>query len=1069
MLNDSVQRRQASDPHESFIVQAPAGSGKTEILTQRYLRLLAIVNAPEQIIALTFTRKAANEMRERILRALQKTAMGAQATSAHQQQTYDYAADALARDQALNWELLENPGRLRIFTIDSLCQRLTQAIPLQEKQIPYARISDKPQRHYLAAARACLAYSIDNSEYHEPLKILLQHVDNRQDRLLMLFSELLTKRDHWLLPLHQARRQDKALFEEALALIEQHELARFLQSIPADCVQTLPLLARQLAEIEANPDSPRYLLRNWDYLEQLDSQLVSSLAAMLLTSQNALRKSFDHHVGLKRGACDDKDYDQLKAASKLLLAQLDEAPDFLDALIRVKNLPDPQYDPEQWLVLQALFTLLPLLTAHLHLIFTEHNEVDFTAVSQQALQALGDDEFPTDLTLYLDNQIHHLLIDEFQDTSIQQFQLLSKLVQGWQAGDGKTLFVVGDPMQSIYRFRAAEVGLFLRAREQGIGPVHLTPLELSCNFRSTAAIVDWVNHQFKTIFPQHDDIESGAVSFYPSINTQVTDSTSFIKAFQYEDRANEAQAVVKVAVEELQAHPDDTIAILVRSRNQLTDIMRLLREHQIPCQGVDINFLAKLPHLRDVWSLTQAMLMPANRLAWLAALRSPWCGLSLPDLHHIANVEKNRSIYFALSKLDQISGLSDEGRTRARFFYTVLHDALSTRHQQSLVDWVANTLDKLHLDKILDSSQQDDLEQYWQLLEQCEQDGQIADLALFTSELGKLYSQQVTPSRLQIMTIHKSKGLEFDCVILPGLSAKSSTLDTPLLRWLKLPTQQGDLLLLSPMKAAQNETCLLYDYLGKLDAQKNSYEQQRLLYVAATRTKKRLYLFDNRDKTNQGTFRSLLGGQEFITDIDANSAQELTNTLPALYHLPLDFYQQPQALAPYSANSASLVISNNTPRLLGVVAHELLQWICTHHPATLDDIPWMLATHQLSTLGFANAELASAETLLKTQLQQLFNDPVGQWLIKPHEHERNEYELLVNEEGEAATRIIDRTFCEQGIRWIIDFKTGLADPGNHRKQVNEYANLLASRYPEPIRCGLYYLTDGQWLAWDYLP
>jgi len=821
MLTDTEQRQQATDPRRSFIVQAPAGSGKTEILTQRYLRLLNTVSAPEQIIALTFTRKAANEMRERILLALQQVSQGVQASSAHLQQTYSYAASALVQDKALDWQLLQQPSRLRIITIDSLCQTITQAIPLQEKQIPYAQISDKPQNHYLTAATACIAYAIEQKEYHKPLKTLLKHLDNRQDTLLSLFSSLLAKRDQWLLPLYHARLQDKALYEQALHFIEQHELSRFCRSIPSELAQELTRLARFVANIEAMPDSPRYPLRDWESFEQLDAVLVKSLAALVLTTQNTLRKAFDHHVGLRRGACDDKDYDQLKAASKRLLSTLEELPDFLTALLRVKDLPEPHYDLEQWDVLQALFTLLPLLAGHLHLTFSEHNEVDFTAISQQALEALGSEDSPTDLALYLDNQIHHILVDEFQDTSIQQSQLLHRLVQGFQPGDGKTLFVVGDPMQSIYRFRSAEVGLFLRAKDQGIGPVSLIPLELSCNFRSTETVINWVNHQFQLIFPPINDIESGAVSFHASVHTRPTDCNSFIKAFQYENNIDEAQSLVACVSEELQANPNDTIAILVRSRNQLTEIMRVLREQQIPFQGVEIDLLANLSHLRDVWSLTQALLMPANRLPWLALLRSPWCGLSLPDLHAIATVAKHQSIYFALSQLEHISSISDDGRTRAHFVYTVLQDALSNRHQQPLVDWLTHTLQQLHLNQVLSDVQQADLEQYWLLLERFEQDGQIADLALFKNEFNKLYSQQVTPSRLQIMTIHKSKGLEFDCVILPGLSGKSRNRDKPLLRWLKIPTKQdGDILLLSPMKAAHQEHCLLYDYLNKLDDQK---------------------------------------------------------------------------------------------------------------------------------------------------------------------------------------------------------------------------------------------------------
>ncbi len=184
MLNDTIQRAQATDPSHSYIVQAPAGSGKTEILTQRYLRLLRCVTAPEQIIALTFTRKAANEMRERILRALHQAASGVEATTPHQQQTLAFANEALLQDKAMNWQLLEQPTRLRIVTIDSLCQTLTQAIPLTEKQIPFAQICTNPEVHYKAAARACYLFTLEHKDYQPYLKILLRHVDNRIDNLL---------------------------------------------------------------------------------------------------------------------------------------------------------------------------------------------------------------------------------------------------------------------------------------------------------------------------------------------------------------------------------------------------------------------------------------------------------------------------------------------------------------------------------------------------------------------------------------------------------------------------------------------------------------------------------------------------------------------------------------------------------------------------------------------------------------------------------------------------------------------------------------------------------------------
>src|SRR6202044_1597504 len=104
-------------------------------------------------------------------------------------------------------------------------------------------------------------------------------------------------------------------------------------------------------------------------------------------------------------------------------------------------------------------------------------------------------------------------IDEFQDTSITQFQLLEKLIAGWERHDGRTLFVVGDPMQAIYRFRDAEVGLFIKTWKNGIKNIKLERLTLTLNFRSSPSIVAWNNQCFSQLFPNCDLLAEGGVSF----------------------------------------------------------------------------------------------------------------------------------------------------------------------------------------------------------------------------------------------------------------------------------------------------------------------------------------------------------------------------------------------------------------------------------------------------------------------------------------------------------------------------------------------------------------------------
>ncbi|HLO64922.1 MAG TPA: UvrD-helicase domain-containing protein, partial [Azonexus sp.] len=128
-LAEDEAARQRALAVASFIVEAPAGAGKTELLTQRYLRLLAVVDHPEEVLALTFTNKAATEMRDRILRSLETAAGGVLPAEPHKQLTFRLAGQALARDAERSWGLLEHPGRLRITTLDALCASLARQMP----------------------------------------------------------------------------------------------------------------------------------------------------------------------------------------------------------------------------------------------------------------------------------------------------------------------------------------------------------------------------------------------------------------------------------------------------------------------------------------------------------------------------------------------------------------------------------------------------------------------------------------------------------------------------------------------------------------------------------------------------------------------------------------------------------------------------------------------------------------------------------------------------------------------------------------------------------------------------
>src|SRR5579862_4993417 len=153
---DKRDREHALSPTESFIVQAPAGSGKTELLIQRFLTLLNHVKVPEEILAITFTKKAANEMRMRVMNALKQAASEPEPDSAHAKLTWRLAKRVLQRDNEYQWSLMQNPNQLRIQTIDSLCTYITKQLPLLSHFGSSPQIADNPLFLYREAVQEVL-------------------------------------------------------------------------------------------------------------------------------------------------------------------------------------------------------------------------------------------------------------------------------------------------------------------------------------------------------------------------------------------------------------------------------------------------------------------------------------------------------------------------------------------------------------------------------------------------------------------------------------------------------------------------------------------------------------------------------------------------------------------------------------------------------------------------------------------------------------------------------------------------------------------------------------------------
>lgn len=840
MIHDQEQRQQALDVTKSFIVQAPAGSGKTELLIQRFLSLLTSVNQPEEVVALTFTNKAANEMRERLIRTLRDSEHLTNSPSSHQQKTGQLAKEIIRLDEKNHWNLLDNPHRLRVQTLDAFCTGLVRLFPFSSGLGTGEFNTDDLDTVYLVAAKRITDRLEDKHFLHQTdLSHLLLHLNNDIRMLQTLLVNMLKKRDQWLrliTQLHQNTEKLKIILEDSLREFNQSLLNSLNQLIDSSTqLELWNLVCYAHKNSQTEPKSPLYQINlpttfPANTIDDLNAWRI--IIKLLLTDKKEWRKALNKNIGFPEKTEEKKLMLDIiiKISSDHLLSTLQQVS---------LNLP-LHYDSYSWSILLNLFKILPSAVGELQDVFKQTGKIDFIELNQSALKTLRiEDDMPTDLALALDYKIKHLLIDEFQDTSYTQFNLLEYLVEGWSNDDGKTLFLVGDPMQSIYRFRAAEVGLFLQAKDYGIGSLSLDFIKLSSNFRSSHTIVEWINQNFSHIFPQKNDALFGAITYSPASATRETAG----EVIGLQCTNNTGRTIVEIIESLYKNNKTQSIAILVRQRNDLHDILPHLDTAAIPYQAVDIALLTELPLIQDLLNLTKALCDLNDRLAWLATLRAPWCGLTLSDIHLLAQ-HKDHLIWQSCQESPTLARLSVDGQLRLSKILPILTSAILNKGRLSLSQWVKATWLALQGDKLA-LSYNINCDVFFECLEKIQLGGFLPDVKLLENALEKLYAKpSINPHAIQIMTIHKAKGLEFDTVILPHLEKKTRPDSSELLLWQEfpLPDQQPGFLIAPIRSSEESEKDPIYEYINQIQKHKNQLENARVFYVATTRARERLYL-----------------------------------------------------------------------------------------------------------------------------------------------------------------------------------------------------------------------------------
>jgi len=1110
-LPDAAERALALDVHRSWIVEAPAGSGKTGLLVQRFLKLLGDVSVtdPEQILAITFTRKATAEMRERVLSQLQGAASGHEPANDFDRETRPMALAALDRDRALGWSLIDQPHRLRVRTIDSVCSEIANSLPVLSGTGGRRNVIDEAGELYaIAAHRTFLELGGPDVPLSHALRELLLHRDGDLADCERLLASMLRVRDQWgaLVPLGRRELDDAYLDAHVLPKLERaldnaicSALTRIARAFPEHLLRELTLAAASMAHIAGYKGaiSPIAICANktlspGERAEDLDHW--RALIHLLLTKEKSWRKSFSANV-VKFDLSKSE-----QARLKFLITEFQSHDDLLDVLCGLDNLPPAKYPPEQWAIAKQLFRVLNHAMAELQLVFAERSECDHTEIALAAKTALLADDGPHDLEAALGLRLQHILVDEMQDTSSAQYELIETLTAHFD-GHSQTAFLVGDPKQSIYLFRQARVERFLSAMHTGqLGDLPLGVLRLTANFRSQGTLVDHFNEDFGRIFAASSTHRPEDVPFVSATGMRPGDSGTAARLWhtrlqpyvsqkalpqlpvlQPDEERSELEIRRIVEYWRCQPLPEGRtspwkIAVLVRARGHLEKIVATLNDPSlgppVPYRAVDIDPLKQRPEVQDLFALTRALLHPADRTAWLAVLHAPWCGFGLSELHTLTGADdpafSSHTIHALIAERGDL--LPPEAIARLERIWPVLEAASALRDRAPFAQIVERTWRSLGGDAYLDASELANARSYLKLLEEIEaQQGSIGAGAVET-RLDRLFAApSLDPSAVDLLTIHKAKGLEWDIVLVPALERSGGRGRSEFLSWIELdaiaaPSDDSAHFVLATISAKGDESSQLKRWIDGIHKARESAEDKRLFYVACTRAREELHLFAAPKLSAKGEINPKSGSllraawpaaeaafagplasakapsqivtfpaqseEAAVLDLAASAAAAIQTPAPRaaiLKRLPLAFDPAARLANPrplhYGERDEAPSLHFERPegsvaaRAFGNGVHAFLERL-TRQIAAGEPAAKLLAA--LPGWSPRVAAVLRSEGLPPTMVERLtqrvlhalastLKDPVGLWLLSAHQGSQTEYGLTAWSEQRSNIRI-DRVF-----------------------------------------------------------
>lgn len=821
------------NPWASYLVEASAGSGKTWQLSRRFLALVVAGADPSSILTVTFTRKAAAEMRERIVKDAIKLGRGSKEFLGFIDQVKSWRPQglntALRSPEQASRAILEKTQTLKITTIDSLFLQWCRRYPLETSINVNDQVLESPwkllstlehNRLYAKAWAQVLSSAEDDAENIRLMRSLVANAPGEKIRSLLTAISPLTESETfaWLIKLTTG----------------QHGLKLF--------------------DLPTEPQDPK------SFLAENEALFLSVIAlASNAEKREAAASAVRNHdlAGLASCAVLTANLEALNG-NTFATAKKTSNPEFLALSQKLQFWTDQHKVAGLNRTSQLLWTLFEARANASHKLKVDDRSATFSD-AVKGVSLLACDENLSGARAMAWSPIRHLMLDEFQDTSRLQWMIFEQLSRELLSGQSRdadlgpnpSVFIVGDKKQSIYRFREAdpEVLDIAKANLQKFG---LIPCNMSQSYRSSNFILNFVNNVFidgNNIphFPTHSSAKNagyGSVAIYKILENKPDEEKSAEKTPLVEREAKIIAQHVKACLtgeidskvydSELKnwraPQPKDFVILYAKSTNSHV-YEDALREQGIASLRLEQKGYYERPEIQDLLALVQWLAWPADTAALSTVLKSPVCGLSDECLQIILS---------GGSKL-----IWKNLKTNAPKAFELLDDLASTHHHESMSAVIGKLLTKykiadlyfLSFGQVEGPLAKANVLKWFDLV--CAGSATAATSADSLSksledlsEADETGNASLTNNAVTLMTIHKSKGLEFPCVILAGSSDDWHRDDHG---WIKdaRPGQEGFWYIGNstqrPKSFRQLEEILAYN-----EGESRS-EKARLLYVALTR------------------------------------------------------------------------------------------------------------------------------------------------------------------------------------------------------------------------------------------